>query len=184
MGAVQYGAPNSTGSGGHCWEERDVMCYSPDGGDLHQQGPVVNCEGAARFDCGYDDYFDSAPEPGEYLATHWNLGSPLNAFISFGGAPPPQPPAQRKTHWHVRDFHVSRSTRRLEISLRAKDGVTLYLSRGHRPTESRFACRAHAKHGRALCRVREPHRGRWVAAVERPAGVASSPPLRITKQLE
>jgi hypothetical protein len=37
------------------------------------------------FDCGYDTYFDAAPEPGEYLATHWNLGSPLNPFLRFGG---------------------------------------------------------------------------------------------------
>ena len=36
QGAVQYGAPHSTGTGGHCNEELDVVCYSPDGGDLNQ----------------------------------------------------------------------------------------------------------------------------------------------------
>jgi hypothetical protein len=85
MGAVQYDAPHSTGSGAHCYDEKDVMCYSPDGGDRHQSGPEFDCTGRQRFDCGFDDYFDSAPEPGEYLATHWNLGSPLNRFIDFGG---------------------------------------------------------------------------------------------------
>jgi hypothetical protein len=89
QGAVQYAAPNSTGDGGHCYDEWDVMCYSPDGGDLHQEGTIERCVDRVHFDCGNDDYFDASPEPGEYLATHWNLGSPLNRFISFGPAPPP-----------------------------------------------------------------------------------------------
>lgn len=97
QGAVQYSAPQSTGTGGHCWEEIDVMCYAPDGGDLHQQGTVTNCSDRSYFDCGYDTYFDSAPEPGEYLESHWNLGSPLNRFIAFDGvaeqAPEPEAPA-------------------------------------------------------------------------------------------
>jgi hypothetical protein len=84
QGAVQYGAPHSTGTGWHCWDEIDVMCYSPDGGNLHQQGTETLCSDREYFDCGYNDYFDSNPEPGEYLATHWNLGSPLNKFIVFG----------------------------------------------------------------------------------------------------
>ena len=83
MGAVQYGAPNSTGTGGHCVDEVDVLCYAPDGGDLNQSGTITTCPGAPRFDCGFDDYFDSAPEPGEYLDTHWNLGSPLNRFLGL-----------------------------------------------------------------------------------------------------
>jgi Bacterial pre-peptidase C-terminal domain len=92
MGAVQYGAPHSTGSGAHCADEWDVMCYR-DGGDRNQTMSTV-CSDVERFDCGNDDYFDSAPEPGEYLATHWNLGSPLNRFIAFDGqvsAPDPDP---------------------------------------------------------------------------------------------
>jgi hypothetical protein len=83
-GAVQYSAPYSTGSGAHCWDEEDVMCYSPDGGDKHQGGTISRCTDRERFDCGYDTYFDSAPEPGEWLATHWNIGSTLNRFITFG----------------------------------------------------------------------------------------------------
>ena len=84
-GAVQNGAPYSTGTGGHCWDEEDVMCYSPDGGNLHQEGTIQRCTDKVYFDCGFDTYFDSAPEPGEYLYTHWNIGSPLNRFIVFGG---------------------------------------------------------------------------------------------------
>ena len=85
QGAVQYAAPHSTGTGWHCWDEQDVMCYSPDGGNLHQQGVEFLCTDREYFDCGYDDYFDSNPESGEWLATHWNLGSPLNKMIRFGG---------------------------------------------------------------------------------------------------
>ncbi len=84
QGAVQYGSPHSTGTGGHCNEELDVVCYSPDGGDRNQDGVEYRCDNRIQFDCGFDDYFDSAPEPGEYLAGHWNLGSPYNLFIAFG----------------------------------------------------------------------------------------------------
>ncbi|MGH2950454.1 MAG: hypothetical protein ACRDKX_00210, partial [Solirubrobacterales bacterium] len=82
QGAVQYSAPYSTGSGRHCWDELDVLCYAPDGGDLHQSGVLSRCL-AISFDCGHDTYFDAATEPGEYLADHWNLGSPLNRFLNF-----------------------------------------------------------------------------------------------------
>jgi pre-peptidase len=93
MGAVQFYAPNGTGSGAHCQDEQDVMCYA-DGGSRFT-GLIQRCTDEVKFDCGYDDYFDSAPETGEYLANHWNLGSPLNRFIKFGssgGTPPPPPP--------------------------------------------------------------------------------------------
>jgi hypothetical protein len=83
QGAVQYRAPFSTGFGRHCWDARDVMCYAPDGGDLHQAGTISRCA-AISFDCGNDTYFDPAPEPGEWLSEHWNLGSPLNSYIRFG----------------------------------------------------------------------------------------------------
>jgi PKD repeat protein len=85
-GAVQPNAAHATGVGGwHCWDEQDVMCYSPDGGPNHQEGVELLCNDREYFDCGYDDYFDSNPEPGEYLATHWNMGSTLNKMIEFGG---------------------------------------------------------------------------------------------------
>lgn len=88
QGAVQPDSPNSTGTGGHCYDERDIVCYSPDGGDRNQSGVVSRCRDRIAFDCGDDDYFDSAPEPGEYLAGHWNLGSALNRFVVFGQGEP------------------------------------------------------------------------------------------------
>ena len=67
------------------------MCYSPDGGDRNQGGMLLAAPESPRFDCDFDDYFDSAPEPGEYSDSHWNLGSPLNRFIAFGGPAAPAP---------------------------------------------------------------------------------------------
>lgn len=88
QGAVQAGAPFSTGSGAHCWDLLDVMCYSPDGGDKHQEGTETLCPEKMHWDCGHNDYFDADPEPGEYLADHWNIGSRVNRFIEFGQRPP------------------------------------------------------------------------------------------------
>ena len=48
MGAVQASAPHSTGSGWHCNQEQDVLCYV-DGGDRNQF--IVN-------DCPARLYFD------------------------------------------------------------------------------------------------------------------------------
>lgn len=87
MGAVQLNAPNSAGEG-HCKDEppadkggSDVMCKS----DAPQTVFGDSCSGfELRFDCNNDDYFNPKPEPGSYLATHWNLGSPLNRYIKFG----------------------------------------------------------------------------------------------------
>ncbi len=93
QGAIQYGAPNSTGTGGHCYDEDDVMCYSPDGGDRHQSGTINRCNDRIHFDCGNDDYFDPAPDAGDYLSNHWNLGSSLNRFVTFGATQTETPPS-------------------------------------------------------------------------------------------
>src|SRR4051794_30450267 len=53
MGAVQYNSPNSTGSGGHCRDENDVMCYAPDGGDRNT-GTYSRCTDFEHFDCAHD----------------------------------------------------------------------------------------------------------------------------------
>ncbi len=90
QGAVQYDAPFSTGDGAHCNDGYDVMCYS-DGGNM-DVGMSVFCRDKMRFDCRHDSYFDTAPEPGEYLESNWNLGSGLNRFIAFD-SPAPQKPA-------------------------------------------------------------------------------------------
>ena len=87
QGAVQTLAPD-TDAGGHCIEGHDVMCYPT-------SAYLVLCPDRIHFDCDNDTYFDAAPEPGEWLATHWNIGSRVNRFVRFGdqGPLPPQPPA-------------------------------------------------------------------------------------------
>lgn len=74
QGAVQTGAPNEDGSN-HCTEHEDIMCYPSASNE---------CPDQMYFDCGFDTYFDAAPEPGEWLDSHWNIGSPLNRYIVFG----------------------------------------------------------------------------------------------------
>ena len=82
LGAVQWGAPHSTQPRGqtlpqygHCWQGADVMCYTEDAGAAHpMQQDCAALPGAIpqSYDCGRDDYFNPAPAPGSYLATHWN----------------------------------------------------------------------------------------------------------------
>ncbi|MGH8573491.1 MAG: hypothetical protein ACREX8_13090, partial [Gammaproteobacteria bacterium] len=72
LGAVQDGAPHSTGLG-HCFDGADVMCYDDGGPTAPQPRPEPTCAGPLRIDCGGDDYFSPRPARGSYLARHWNL---------------------------------------------------------------------------------------------------------------
>ena len=90
QGAVQPGAPHWSGYI-HCNDERDVMCYA-DGGS--ESRIFTRCNDRDHFDCGHDTYFDTSPEPGEWLASRWNIGWSGNRFLAFGGdqrASPPPP---------------------------------------------------------------------------------------------
>ncbi|MBI4067215.1 hypothetical protein HY407_02435 [Candidatus Gottesmanbacteria bacterium] len=93
LGAVQPSAPHATkketSAQKHCIDSptigqggTDIMCKSDAQGEVFGN----ECPGMFpfRFDCNNDDYFNPKPDPGSYLATHWNLGSPLNRFIKFG----------------------------------------------------------------------------------------------------
>lgn len=77
IGAVQDSAPHASG-GYHCYEANDVMCYN-DGGSYFAGGgtmletcPDLGVTGLSAFDCGGDDYYNAAPDPGTYLDAHWN----------------------------------------------------------------------------------------------------------------
>jgi hypothetical protein len=77
IGAVGPGAPNSTGAG-HCYDINDIMCYA-DGGPQGQNTNLQSVCGPrndvmqAPYDCTGTNYYNPAPAPGSYLATHWNL---------------------------------------------------------------------------------------------------------------
>ena len=187
MGAIQYGAPNSTGTGGHCNEALDVLCYSPDGGDRNQGGLLVRCADRIEFDCNFDDYFDTAPEPGEYLDSHWNLGSPLNRFVTFSetveasaddprpsGAPEPVKKLGKRRgavgargDWTRYKIRVRGHTRWLKVRLFAPPGASLalFVRSGKEPTRMVYACRATQRGRHASCRIDDPAPGIWHAGV-------------------
>jgi hypothetical protein len=83
LGAVQLATPNASG-GWHCNDGWDVMCYA-DGGSTSNYNHFV-CgpldPGLPRWDCNNDDYSASLPVWGDYLATAWNVASPVNRFVT------------------------------------------------------------------------------------------------------
>jgi hypothetical protein len=180
QGAVQPAAPNSTGTGGHCNQFLDVVCVAPDGGDRNQV-PTLACAGTARFDCGFDDYFDAAPEAGEYLASHWNLGSPANRFVEFGGAAPaaPDEAACRARSCATRlslggstsaalgaggqaqfELEVPRGTDELRIAVSPAQALRLQVRRGSLPRGRPDSC------GLPVCRIDAPRKGSWFVAID------------------
>jgi hypothetical protein len=101
LGAVQYDAPHSTGTGWHCWQGQiyatDVMCYL-DGGDKSPAALTPCPTVGFHFDCEHDDYFDAAigqgagATSGQYLDTHWNLGACYVRFLVNYACKAPTPP--------------------------------------------------------------------------------------------
>jgi hypothetical protein len=92
LGGVQRSAPHASGAG-HCIDEYDVMCYQ----DSASAPPIqMNCPDSSwnstRFDCGHDDYFNTNPAPGSYLATHWNPANNLFLIVGPAVAVPADPP--------------------------------------------------------------------------------------------
>ncbi|WP_430780145.1 RICIN domain-containing protein [Actinoplanes sp. G11-F43] len=89
LGAVLTDSPNATGAGS-CTDGHDLLC------DTDRTGKPVKSvcpkPNAIRLDCGHDDYFSTNPEPGSYLATHWNVA--LSDFLlrSDGGDDIPDVP--------------------------------------------------------------------------------------------
>jgi len=71
LGGVQNTAPNSS-LGGHCTDEWDRMCYSDSPNYPAMRTLCTDTNHDNRFDCNHDDYYNTAPAPGSYLATHWD----------------------------------------------------------------------------------------------------------------
>jgi hypothetical protein len=86
LGGVQRSAPHST-TFGHCYDESDLMCYD-DGSGLAMRSVCTSSQ-AQLLDCHGDDYFNTSPAAGSYLATHWNVArsSFLDNLRTAGGTP-------------------------------------------------------------------------------------------------
>ena len=78
LGGVQKSAPHGTPSF-HCLDESDRLCYA-DGSTSSPVRHVCPSQHEALYDCNGDDYFNTAPPPGSYLASHWNTAN--SAFLS------------------------------------------------------------------------------------------------------
>ncbi len=93
LGAVSNSAPNSS-KAGHCVDEYDVMCYADAKGTVMQM-VCTNRSLDDRLDCNHDDYYHTDPQPGSYLASHWNVAD--NQFLIAGGATPTPSPSPAPT---------------------------------------------------------------------------------------
>ncbi|WP_433085260.1 RICIN domain-containing protein [Dactylosporangium sp. CA-052675] len=97
LGAVNNNAPNSS-KAGHCLDEYDIMCYNDSGG-LKTSVKCADKKHDDRLDCNHDDYYNTNPSPGSYLANNWNVAN--NQFLiagNGGGTTNPTPtPTPTKT---------------------------------------------------------------------------------------
>jgi hypothetical protein len=84
LGGVQKDSPNTSG-GWHCTDEWDIMCYS-DAPNYPAMRFLCPHSHDMLLDCNHDDYFHTAPPPGSYLATHWNVAD--SAFLLVHNLPP------------------------------------------------------------------------------------------------
>ena len=85
LGAVMPGAPHGS-AGFHCTDGAETMCYN-DGTATVQ----AVCPDTMKYDidCNDDDYFNTNPSAGSYLATHWNTAnSPFLETVPQLAAPP------------------------------------------------------------------------------------------------
>ncbi|MGA5302222.1 RICIN domain-containing protein [Nucisporomicrobium flavum] len=89
LGALLQDSPNATG-GGSCTDDHDLLCR-PDRSGIAIR-TVCPKQHENRLDCGHDDYFNTNPKPGSYLAENWNVARSDFLLHSDGGDDVPDAP--------------------------------------------------------------------------------------------
>jgi hypothetical protein len=89
LGSILAGSPNASGAGG-CTDDYDLLC----GPDRSGKPVRAACprKHETRLDCGHDDYFNTNPRPGSYLARNWNVAQSEFLLRSDGGDDVPDVP--------------------------------------------------------------------------------------------
>jgi hypothetical protein len=88
LGGVLAGAPHATVNG-HCFDDYDIMCYD-DGSGVPMQR-ICSSVQEQLLDCNHDDYFNTSPVAGSFLARNWNTArsSFLDHTLTAGEPPGP-----------------------------------------------------------------------------------------------
>jgi len=89
LGALLQDSPNSTGAGS-CTDDHDLLCR-PDRSGIAIR-TVCPKKQETRLDCGHDDYFNTNPKPGSYLAGNWNIAQSDFLLRGDGGDDVPDAP--------------------------------------------------------------------------------------------
>jgi hypothetical protein len=93
LGAVNNNAPNSS-KHAHCTDEFDVMCYK-DGDEVVIRTVCPSRSHDDRLDCNHDDYYNTNPAAGSYLATNYNVADNLFLIQGAGAVEQPATPTTR-----------------------------------------------------------------------------------------
>ncbi len=97
LGGVLASAPHATVNG-HCFDDYDIMCY--DDGSGVPMKRICSSVQEQLLDCNHDDYFNTRPAAGSFLANNWNTArsSFLDSTLT-DLAPPPGPTAPASVTW-------------------------------------------------------------------------------------
>ncbi|MFC0626781.1 RICIN domain-containing protein [Kribbella deserti] len=113
LGAVQSSAPNYNG---HCKDEYDLMCYG------ETSVVCADKDNDRLLDCNKDDYFNTNPPAGSYLATHWNLAN--SAWLIKNAVPDARPGPR---HGQVYEFVNTATGEAMDVVNGSPDNLA-YLS--------------------------------------------------------
>jgi hypothetical protein len=130
LGGVQSSAPHASPAG-HCTDEADAMCYDDDGAGPVTTASVCPAAHERLFDCGHDDYFDTAPPAGAYLATHWNAATSRFLEVVPAGGGRDKALTLEASKPRVRPGSKVRLIATLEPCFGTVGGMILLRSKGH-----------------------------------------------------